>query len=641
MRWHLQAKVGDLDLSTTEYVEDPNLLPEAHRLHHDLTGWQSNGANSTITHRTTDPPPDTHGYMRLVTNVTATTRAETDAVGMVPVTPGESVTFGVWVRNVSGARTVRAALVALSSTGAALESWSSLALVPGTEWEWREVTGTAPAGTTHMDLRVNALSGAIGDTSEWGGPEALVAGRVLQVTPAVLPQLLEVRVTDELDTERRCWPLRRGPSTANLSVLMETAADAAEIGTTTPVVLRYYTDHLDTGAEPAWTFHGTTSDPVIRPHDRGVVVTLTCADYLAGLGQYTVGSSDWPAEDTEARINRMFAAVGITPPWLPPESSASYEWPVLAARAAGAVSLLAEAQATLDQSALELRGGETNPWGGALELFELRPMFRDELDPVDGDLTDWRDTPNPLQPWEGVVLEDFVESPAPGVLREVGGVWVVEFDPAADRGHAVIPAGATSFDSTWNRRAGSDVNTLDVVWDGGKKVTRTSNKPDGAARVTERVEAPYLTTALDAADLGAALIPAYVSTEASWEADTFTVYLEHAPEGWWPRHVRAYDDRPGVLRAVMVLDGLQARHAPEGVTWWAGVLAFHEVTMTPGRVRLDLGLLARGITEGEEVMLIGSGNPIHAETLPAGLTYANVDPDITLDTMTHVGTWTT
>lgn len=465
----------------------------------------------------------------------------------------------------------------------------------------------------HLDLTVGDLVFPVTQWAPEDGPTGLA-----------LPQVLEVRWTDELEAEEsRTWPVFTGPSTAQVVILMAEAADAAAITATTPVWMRLYTDPAD--EHPRAWFHGTASDPIIRPHDLGVTVTITCGDWLADLGQDTVGSSDWPAENTEDRFDRMFTAVGRVVPWLVPDA-ANHRWPDLAARPAGAVSLLAEAQSTIRQSVIS--GGPSGIYQG---VGEVRPNLYEWPD-GDKQFPPTLDVPDPVMPYTVDELSNEAETMAPGIIRLVEGVYRAVFPADATvwpNHNPVIPADATNFDATWGRRSSSDVNTLDVVWDGGKKVTRTTNKQAGEARVTERVEAPYLTTANDAAALGTALLPARPDTPgAAWEAERFTVQLRLAPEGWFPVD----------LRQVAIVDGIQAQHHPEGRSWWAGVVAFREVTISGGEVEVELGLIGRGIVLAPlDSIAIGSGS-FHLNTLPIGMTYDNVDPALTIGDFAHIGT---
>lgn len=421
-------------------------------------------------------------------------------------------------------------------------------------------------------------------------------------TDPELPQLAEVRWTDELTADQHTWPLTQGPSTAKLVLLLDSAADAAAITASTTVAVELYRQDADT--VPVATFHGRASDPVITPHELGVMVELTCGDYLSDLAADTVGASDYPSETTEDRVHRLFDAVGQPRPkeWLEasgvwvslPDSYTSGKgpegvWPMLAARSASATSLLAEAQATLAHSVWRTWQVITEGLSRFRDpqMYELRPHLTDgELDPT--------------IPWQVVELDPELEANAPLRLVLSDRVWTAEVaDDDPDVMDVLVPAEYTSWDATWARRTVSDVNTVDVVL-ADQSVVRSTTLEPGERRVTDRRETqltgayhPDAVTAFGASvvgdpakHLGDFLLPDRLDTPgSSWEADRFTVELDRAgaPADWWP----------GELREVRTVSGVQPRHSPEGRSWWTGVVAFREVSIAGGECRVELGLLPR------------------------------------------------
>lgn len=423
-------------------------------------------------------------------------------------------------------------------------------------------------------------------------------------TDPPLPVLLEARWTDELDTDQHTWPLVQGPSTARLALLMADAADAADITADTTVSVEFYRQAAD--VDPVATFHGRASAPNITPHDLGVVVEVTCADYLTDLAAVTIGSVAYPAETTDLRMGRMFAAAGETMPeewsedwqeWRDFPTSATSgpgldgAWPTLAARAASATSLLAEAQAVLADSVWV-------PWQFITEgLSTWRDPIQYELRPniTDGEL-------DPILPWQIVRLDPEVLANAPLRFVRDGDTWTAlpaEEDPEVLE--VLVPASVTDWSATWSRRVVADVNTVDVVL-ADETIRRSTNLQAGQVRVTDRVETTLTggwhsfiaqnSPGDPGTLLGNFLLPDRLDLPgSSWEADRFTVLLDEAqaPADWWP----------GELREVRTLSSIQARHNPEGRTWWTGVVAFREVSVAGGECRVEVGLLPRPITARE------------------------------------------
>lgn len=426
-------------------------------------------------------------------------------------------------------------------------------------------------------------------------------------TATGLPQLLEVRVTDELDPQARTFPRRQEPSTAQVVLLMAEASEAAFISAATPVVIDFHRQAEST-ATPTSRFAGRASDPVIVPHDRGVLVTVTCTDYLPDLAQHTVGDANWPQEVTDARLQRMFDAVGITGPFLSAHTPGVQEWSTHAARTPSPVSLLALAQDTLGES---VRTTFTTPNQKA--MYELRPTLS-----VVGEFVGW-------------IVVQLAENPvssAPLRLVLQDGVWAVDpdqgtSDPIHLTGSKRIPADITSFDATWSRGVG-EVNSLDVALADGT-LYRRSAVLAGEAVVGSRLETT-LVNAQEAKRLADYLIPKGAAVAAArWTADRFTVLLDVADENgprvedwWWP----------GELRDVRAVTRLDPRHDPEAQGWWVGVITSREWSCKDGECRVVVGM--------EPMAMEAGPSSIRISSLPPTLTYLNIDAGLSIQDMAHV-----
>lgn len=430
------------------------------------------------------------------------------------------------------------------------------------------------------------------------GSQVLSATRKAEGDPEpTLPALTACRWTNELDAE--LWPAFEAVGTCRLSVVYPTAQQAAGIAVGTPLILEYFSPATATTPTASW--HGRVSDTTIAPHSRGVVVELVGADYMADLAELTVGDVAYPTEPVEARVDRMLDEVGVGRPlrpydtalgdgsWnrlRPPDAAGPFGYTLggylIADRARGDKTLLAALRevtvagvwsSAAYTSASYSRPAVPPPWA----QLELRPNLTSA-----GLL-------NTAQPLRWQALERAVRpSTAPGRLALVGGTWqlVVESDDPGLAG-VVIPADATAFAAVWSRRKVTDYNTVTITAPGvgtagGITVTRTNRAP-GALAITERRES-VAGGQFDVADLADFLVAGKGETPGSaWEAETFTVLLDHAPAGYWP----------GRLRQVAVIAGIQARHHPEAVGWYQGVVARLEVELVGGTGSVTVGLVSR------------------------------------------------
>lgn len=369
----------------------------------------------------------------------------------------------------------------------------------------------------------------------------------------VLPQLTSVQWSHELETDDDAWPRREAITTATLTILMETAAQAATIG---PQSLVYCELLTELGGDTVDSFSGRASYPSIVPHELGVLVTITVTDYLIDLAAYMVGGADLPAELAADRINDMMGGSLIVP---------ETPWAVMqAARPANAVTLLDFMRELVGGTMAELVVLHV---GIQYAAYELRAR-------LDGGYL------HPTNPWTLVRLDKrlFPDVP-PLLLREnpdAPGTYEAYADPGdTDTAPAVIDGTCTTFDAQWAKRLNGPetINTVHVKLANGHHVSVTN------ANVSEALVAYTRETQLDSGEttnataLAEFLLPdANDEPTSSWQAESFTVLLNETPDGWYPMP----------LRSIMALSDIQRRHHPEAKTYLAGVVTKLELSVAAG-----------------------------------------------------------
>lgn len=408
------------------------------------------------------------------------------------------------------------------------------------------------------------------------GSDVFTQDRDLEEEP-VLPSLYSVSWSHELDLDsEEAWPVPDALTTASVQLLMATAADAAAWDPTTVVHLEFLADGLTVSD----SFSGRGSFPVIEPHDLGVLVTISVVSYLMDLDAYLTGGVAMPAEEVDARLNRE-VGFGLGGTWMD-----------LVARDPNPVSILTLARDTLGYGAVEAGFGPTLHW----ELYQLTA----EVDAA-GDL-------DPLFPWGVAQLETDIYSPAPLQLRpnpDAPGTWELWADPDDVATQAnVVDALEVEFNARWSRGIGRSVNTVHVVM-ADDTIQSASNWTEGAV-VAYTVETELATPAEGLA-LAQLLLPAGDGEPSPWEADAFTVLLDHTPDGWYPPP----------LREVLALGRLERRHHPEGLTYFVGLVSRVEFSATQGTATVQVQLQSRRVL---------------APGAPTGITIDDVPQDI--DTLT-------
>lgn len=412
------------------------------------------------------------------------------------------------------------------------------------------------------------------------GGTTWTATRVTDPDPPapVPPALVGIRWTDELQdgTRAGAWPRWRAISTAQVVLFMENASEAAWITSGLPVYLEFLTPGTPDPVVVAW-WAGRASDPRIEPHDQGVLVTVVCTDYLADLGEYTAGTTNYPAGEADDHMLEIMEDAG-----LPDISSAGTGvtpfWDNIAARPAEAGSVLDLLTQVLTTSTnYTVIPGVPVPTVSAPRMYEVRPNL-DAAGELDASF-----------PWEFSELVRSVTTPAPLVLTEgPPGTWTATVDPddPATRPYVLDAAAEVLFDAVWSRRLVDATNTVDVVMH-NQDVVRVTTAGDNP-RVTYRVET-HQTEVDRAAALASFLLPdAGDASGAAWQPESLTVLLNNTPDGFFP----------GPIRSVFAVGPIQERHHPEGVPYWVGVVTRIDLDASADDARATLTLESRPVDTG-------------------------------------------
>lgn len=374
-----------------------------------------------------------------------------------------------------------------------------------------------------------------------------------------LPALVAVKWLHELE-DGDGWPRARALTTAQVQLLVDEAADAADITPETVVHLELLTDELATTVVDSWSGRG--SFPTIEPTELGCLVTISVTSYLLDLDGYMTGGAAMPAEEADARMARELG-LGI-----------GGEWAELAARPADPISLLELARDTFSYGAAqtELNPALPNKW----RLFDFLPQ------------TDAAGQLDPVTPWGIEQLDVRVFSPAPLTLREnpdAPGTYELWADPEGTAAAYVIDGANTTMEAVWSRKVGGvRINTVHLVMADDTYVTASNAEP-GDVIVAYTIET-QLADAGEALEIATQLLPPTDAlVDSGWEAESFTVVLDYAPDGWYVQP----------LREVMALGGIQRRHHPEGVTYWVGVVTSTELVASGGSASVTVQLEGRAV----------------------------------------------
>jgi hypothetical protein len=318
-----------------------------------------------------------------------------------------------------------------------------------------------------------------------------------------------VQVLDQLKigwelNESDPWPAQPRGATCEIGFYAtnvdELDADLA-VGTPMSAVLE------DGDGNEFATFHGRVTEPRATPIKRRaglrMLYGLRGDDYTADLYEEPVTITGWPAEDADARMDRIVdlaATVGITLEAPADTGTAAFE-----ELSEGTYTIGSLVEDHLRQIVVE---------GPA--RYVVAPVIVDDL----------------LDHFECVLMDTTADASAlPGTFAIVGGLLTLVFPDTEATG--VVDAGDVNLDTTWTRLKFRAINRVKVA---GSTVTAEAARGGPPVRLD-------LTTTLtdqDTADLMAELYLPDTDEALGWVADEFLYYAHRHQEGllpkWFPDH---------------------------------------------------------------------------------------------------------
>lgn len=441
-----------------------------------------------------------------------------------------------------------------------------------------------------------------------------------------VPGVAQVMDGLELSTQLEGpWPWQE-TETATFAVWAPAAADVVGIAKGDAVTIDYATPRA--GGFTQASFAGIVTDAVLRNRADGVAMELVAVDRVRGELTEEIGDDPWPQETVQARVERIFALLGL--PFL-----VDFELPLIGGgildldpTAPGAATEC-KARDVDRQPALGLLTGLLNSWAwdwsadlvgvfglplpadspsAGMGRFVIQPPTIDEF---------WTIRPRLsaiMPPSAGVGVK------LPGVFGptpDVGGYGVTYPVTGADRAESLIPAGRVDLASAYTQLPGQRPNRVTVGYTaGGAGLSVTeSNGQTPASRFTLETELTAAAAARRAAQL---YLPDPGMDE--WYAEGFL---------WrWGADTDAHGwPMPGVGDLLTVAP-IDTRHTPPdpgggaGKPFYGGVLTGRRVQLVNARPLVDLTLTP---TLRPQLDWAVGGAGLTWDSLPAGVTWDDLN----------------
>lgn len=386
--------------------------------------------------------------------------------------------------------------------------------------------------------------------------------------------------------------LQPDPFTGSFALILEDMADIAglTIGDAVHVVVYPFATLLVPDAIVA--VHGRVSNIDAKPHQLGMLVTVSWVDYTVDLAEAIVGTTDWPAETYDLRVARVRDELGLplgafAGGLLDPATLVAMGLPVttgLAARPASPIKARDYLAGLFDSIAF------TQPAGvpGADPTVGNRTLFYTDLPfhPASAvaPTVDKFKTTTVANRW----FDQAGDRPALLQLLAGGKVGIV-IDPTPSNDRArVIDACHVEFSARYTLSKDGRVDTYVVsgpFTDGTTQ--RTTREPD-AVPVVGAIDTE-LTDPRGAENLGRVNLVGHDSD--SWVADTFTFWADLDPRRLLdpvPLLQNSADTIALAPQAIAVVNGVQAHQSPTGDTWYAGSITGVDFTLAGGRYSVQI-----------------------------------------------------
>jgi hypothetical protein len=158
-------------------------------------------------------------------------------------------------------------------------------------------------------------------------------------------------ITQKLQDNSRGIMAHPEPDEATVTIIAPDSTTYAAMNLGDPVGVQVYPQGAFAGTPVE--FYGRIAQMSARPHDLGVLITLSCIDYTADLAQLQVGGTAYPIEMAYDRVKRPWDELGLPRPARLPAAWILTTSPLVAARAAGYTDLYSLQVETLDSWSFE------------------------------------------------------------------------------------------------------------------------------------------------------------------------------------------------------------------------------------------------------------------------------------------------
>lgn len=318
----------------------------------------------------------------------------------------------------------------------------------------------------------------------------------------------------------------------------------------------------------------------VRDEAGVMIATVMCADYMADLGELTVGYADRPQELIATRLGDWFRNVGVPVPDV-------YLWGQVSAREADPVSLLEGVMDLLAQCCSPYLG---TPYGRYQDYLciNAEPIYNE----------DFTSYTLPLQPpaakpymtaanykraihGNGESVQNLA-----GQLADVGGrlftITIDTDDPDPDTHSVVLDASQIDLGVEWTRRKSTRVDRVTVT-STVDNVGRIFSELPGSVPVeyVQETDSPFPG---DMEALALYLLPE--GAEDGWGFDTITLrdWPLSIPDANWCNVFFAQS----TLRQPVVVTGLTADQSPTGTDWIAFSVSNAAIEFSGGDFTMEL-----------------------------------------------------
>lgn len=391
--------------------------------------------------------------------------------------------------------------------------------------------------------------------------------------------------------EDKLWPQQPDPLSAELGIVAADYDDVADIDVGSSASVRVWIADPSSDPDGAfdWPFRvdGRVTDAVWKPRKQGGgVLELVVLDYTVELAELRAGATPWLAENTEQRLEAIWAAAGVPAGDRPPATQYTLTHFPVAARDVDSRPVLE----LLDETLRQAVGPKT--WMGA-EAGPARWIVAPWTD-SDGEFIRWSLDPITRSYGAGSVSDDF---PLPGTFGDTGAGYGPVVIPDPSRG--ALDACQIDMDAEWYRNKADTLTRVELKAPGDVIVTADNG---GTPVVTASLDVTVTDTAR-LAELAAWYLPEPGRVER-WRVDRFRWHLSRVPDAerasWdlrsmlWPSHHGTASvgssSRAAAYNRILAIAGIPDSSNPGELDYYAGQLVEAELVIEGGHYSLDFRL---------------------------------------------------